>query len=85
MNDVCRAAKTAHREGSFLCSAPPIFSKETDLGTVADKRTFYALVGEWESKHEQFVRKRVNDSKGCRELVKGYMKRLKRYMNGTEF
>lgn len=79
-----QTSKTGHKEGAYLCSAVPIFSEETDLSIAAAKRALYSLVREWEYKHEQLVRERVNDPNGCSPSVEAYMNGLEYHMSGNE-
>lgn len=76
------SSKTGHVEGSFLCSAVPIFAAETDLSIPAAKNVLYCLAREWEVVHRMRVEER--EAAGCSETISRYMEGLEYHMSGNE-
>lgn len=77
------AAQTGHKEGSHLCSAVHVLASETNLGVEATKRVLWAMVREWELRHDElFLRNASSDS--CSKSGFTYMECLQYQMSGNE-
>ncbi|KAL9622888.1 MAG: hypothetical protein Q9160_002814 [Pyrenula sp. 1 TL-2023] len=77
------SAQNAHLEGGALCNAVEILAKEVRLDTESAKRVLWALVREWEVKHESMVYER-SAREDCGSDILNYMKGLEFHMSGNE-
>ncbi|KAI1098798.1 Aristolochene synthase [Jackrogersella minutella] len=75
-----QAAKTGHKEGSYLCSAVKVVAAETGLSVAATKSVLWHMVREWEMAHEDMCESLTTDS----QAVKDYIRGLEYQMGGNE-
>ncbi|OTB04033.1 hypothetical protein M426DRAFT_59230 [Hypoxylon sp. CI-4A] len=81
------AAKTGHKEGSFLCSAVKVVATETALGISATKRVLWSMVREWELVHDAMCDALLLAASGAgtnSQTVRDYMRGLQYQMSGNE-
>ncbi|EGX94779.1 aristolochene synthase, putative [Cordyceps militaris CM01] len=74
---------TGHPEGSALCSAVQVLSKETSLPYSACKRVLWVLCREWEAQHDVLVEKLASGRTLSPKVLK-YIKSLEYQISGNE-
>ena len=77
------SAQNAHLEGGALCNAVDILAREVRIDISSAKRVLWALVREWEVRHEAMVRERAA-SDDCGNDLREYLKGLEFHMSGNE-
>lgn len=78
-----KQSQTTSEEGSFLCSGVKVLSDSAGLDIAAAKICLWAMVRQWELKHEMLCSE-PKVSKGCSEAQKLYLQGLEYQMSGNE-
>lgn len=80
-----RQSQASHEEGSVLCSAVKVLADSTALDIAAAKTCLWAMVREWEIKHEMLCSEPLMNVGGASEAKMLYLKGLEYQMSGNEY